>query len=79
MDDYAGRLLAERYRLPLPPSDEYELREARAYDTASGQEVLVRQVPLPEVVDAEVLGEPAGHVSPGGRATRAPADPAVRR
>ncbi|MDK1472819.1 serine/threonine protein kinase [Streptomyces sp. 549] len=78
MDDYAGRLLAERYRLPLPPSDEYELREARAYDTASGQEVLVRQVPLPEVVDAEVVGEPGGGLT-AGRATRAPADPAVRR
>ncbi|WP_142218610.1 protein kinase [Streptomyces puniciscabiei] len=55
MDDYAGRVLADRYRLPLPPSDEYELTEARAFDTYSGQEVLVRQVPLPEVVEAEVL------------------------
>ena len=55
MDDYAGRVLADRYRLPLPPSDEYELVETRAFDTYSGQEVLVRQVPLPEVVDAEVL------------------------
>ncbi|MFF9621964.1 protein kinase [Streptomyces griseosporeus] len=55
MDDYAGRVLADRYRLPLPPSDEYELTETRAFDTYSGQEVLVRQVPLPEVVEAEVL------------------------
>ncbi|MGW1952460.1 protein kinase [Streptomyces sp. NPDC001920] len=55
MDDYAGRVLADRYRLPLPPSDEYELTESRAFDTYSGQEVLVRQVPLPEVVEAEVL------------------------
>ncbi|SCD81264.1 hypothetical protein GA0115238_12641, partial [Streptomyces sp. di50b] len=38
---------------PLPPSDEYELTESRAFDTYSGQEVLVRQVPLPEVVEAE--------------------------
>ncbi|SCE14597.1 hypothetical protein GA0115245_12331, partial [Streptomyces sp. di188] len=53
MDDYAGRVLADRYRLPLPPSDEYELTESRAFDTYSGQEVLVRQVPLPEVVEAE--------------------------
>ena len=55
MDDYAGRVLADRYRLPLPSDDAYELAETRAFDTYSGQEVLVRQVPLPEVVDAEVL------------------------
>jgi serine/threonine protein kinase len=93
VDDYAGRVLADRYRLPLPPSDEYELTETRAFDTYSGQEVLVRQVPLPEVVEAEVLdaeGLPAGFTArergagtrrtPGGRtAGRRPADPAVRR
>ncbi|MGW5846868.1 hypothetical protein ACWFQ8_02685 [Streptomyces sp. NPDC055254] len=76
MEDYAGRILAHRYRLPLPPSDEHELVETRAFDTRSGQEVLVRQVPLPEVVDAELLD---GHRAPAaGR--RSPADlPAVRR
>ncbi|MFF2199155.1 protein kinase [Streptomyces sp. NPDC058145] len=91
MDDYAGRVLADRYRLPLPPSDEYELTETRAFDTYSGQEVLVRQVPLPEVVEAEVLdseGLPEGFTarergtrrSPAARtATRRPSDPAVRR
>ncbi|MFG2375962.1 protein kinase [Streptomyces sp. NPDC048504] len=91
MDDYAGRVLADRYRLPLPPSDEYELTESRAFDTYSGQEVLVRQVPLPEVVEAEVLGEdglPDGFTARdrGARrpaaartATRRPSDPAVRR
>ncbi|MEV6112265.1 protein kinase [Streptomyces sp. NPDC052109] len=91
MDDYAGRVLADRYRLPLPPSDEYELTETRAFDTYSGQEVLVRQVPLPEVVEAEVLdaeGLPEGFTARerGTRrtqdartATRRPADPAVRR
>ncbi|WP_189933462.1 protein kinase [Streptomyces aurantiogriseus] len=94
MDDYAGRVLADRYRLPLPPSDEYELTETRAFDTYSGQEVLVRQVPLPEVVEAEVLdaeGLPDGFTArergarrPAGRAglgvsTRRPADPVVRR
>ncbi|MEV0320101.1 protein kinase [Streptomyces sp. NPDC050658] len=95
MDEYAGRVLADRYRLPLPPADEYELAETRAFDTYSGQEVLVRQVPLPEVVDAEVLeldernfpdGElPEGFVSagavrrPSARTTRRPSDPAVRR
>ncbi|MFJ8634470.1 protein kinase [Streptomyces sp. NPDC093568] len=95
MDDYAGRVLADRYRLPLPPSDEYELTETRAFDTYSGQEVLVRQVPLPEVVEAEVLdaeGLPdgftardAGRRGAAGRgpaarsSTRRPSDPAVRR
>ncbi|MGF0170764.1 protein kinase [Streptomyces sp. Marseille-Q5077] len=92
MEDYAGRVLADRYRLPLPPSDEYELTETRAFDTYSGQEVLVRQVPLPEVVEAEVLdaeGLPDGFTArdargPGRRAsarssTRRPSDPAVRR
>ncbi|WP_413752924.1 protein kinase [Streptomyces sp. R-74717] len=82
MDDYAGRVLADRYRLPLPPSDEYELVVTRAFDTYSGQEVLVRQVPLPEVVDAEVLdadgpAPAAGRVT--GRAVRRSTDPAVRR
>ncbi|MET9811470.1 protein kinase [Streptomyces sp. NPDC006355] len=90
MDDYAGRVLADRYRLPLPPSDEYELTETRAFDTYSGQEVLVRQVPLPEVVEAEVLdaeGLPDGFTArdggarrPGARpGTRRPTDPVVRR
>ncbi|MFI6852164.1 protein kinase [Streptomyces sp. NPDC050416] len=90
MDDYAGRVLADRYRLPLPPSDEYELTESRAFDTYSGQEVLVRAVPLPEVVEAEVLdaeGLPDGFTArdggarrPGARAgIRRPTDPVVRR
>ncbi|MDO0912404.1 protein kinase [Streptomyces sp. DT2A-34] len=94
MDDYAGRVLADRYRLPLPPSDEYELTESRAFDTYSGQEVLVRQVPLPEVVEAEVLdaeGLPDGFTARDARewgtgrrpsarsSTRRPSDPAVRR
>ncbi|WP_149825870.1 protein kinase [Streptomyces tailanensis] len=89
MDAYAGRVLADRYRLPLPPSDEFELAETRAFDTYSGQEVLVRQVPLPEVVEAEVLdsdGLPEGYVARDGRVrrgaartTRRPTDPAVRR
>ncbi|MET9295116.1 hypothetical protein [Streptomyces sp. NPDC003077] len=68
MDEYAGRVLAERYRLPMPPSDEYDLVETRAFDTYSGQEVLVRQVPLPEVVDAEVLDAGSGPGAPGGGA-----------
>ncbi|MER6805077.1 MULTISPECIES: protein kinase domain-containing protein [Streptomyces] len=94
MEDYAGRVLADRYRLPLPPSDEYELTETRAFDTYSGQEVLVRQVPLPEVVEAEVLdaeGLPDGFTARDGGARRGfgpasaradarrPADPVVRR
>ncbi|WP_328300363.1 serine/threonine protein kinase [Streptomyces sp. NBC_00435] len=80
MEDYAGRILAERYRLPLPPSDEYELIETRAFDTRSGQEVLVRQVPLPEVVDAELLdGTRGGPAAAGGRRTVSAELPAVRR
>ncbi|MFI8171269.1 protein kinase [Streptomyces sp. NPDC085931] len=82
MDDYAGRVLADRYRLPLPPSDEYELTETRAFDTYSGQEVLVRQVPLPEVVEAEVLdaeGLPDGFTARDGQARRPGARPGVRR
>ncbi|MEU0070943.1 protein kinase [Streptomyces sp. NPDC006332] len=88
MDDYAGRVLADRYRLPLPPTDEYELTETRAFDTYSGQEVLVRQVPLPEVVEAEVLDaeglpegftarDPRGARERGGR--RTPTGGSVRR
>ncbi|MEU3372539.1 protein kinase [Streptomyces sp. NPDC006660] len=55
MDEYAGRVLADRYRLPSPADDGFDLVETRAFDTYSGQQVLVRQIPLPEVVDAEVL------------------------
>ncbi|MEK0101059.1 protein kinase, partial [Streptomyces sp. A475] len=92
MDDYAGRVLADRYRRPLSPDDAYEFAQTRAFDTYSGQEVLVRQVPLPEVVEAEVLdaeGLPDGVVpresrgrrerGDGARTTRRPADPAGRR
>ncbi|WP_433546120.1 protein kinase [Streptomyces sp. CA-294286] len=82
MDDYAGRVLAGRYRLPLPPSDEYDLVETRAFDGASGQEVLVRQVPLPEVVEAEFVDADGGpvHRRPApGRGPRRSGDPAVRR
>lgn len=82
MDDYAGRVLADRYRLPLPPSEAFELVETRAFDTYSGQEVLVRQIPLPEVVDAEVVDAEAPYGAGGGAAGRSgqgPGDPAVRR
>ncbi|MFI8503070.1 protein kinase [Streptomyces sp. NPDC085524] len=75
MEEYAGRILAHRYRLPLPPDDyaDYELVETRAFDTRSGQEVLVRQVPLPEVVDAELMDGPRPQTLPAGEL------PAVRR
>ncbi|MFH8985151.1 protein kinase [Streptomyces varsoviensis] len=84
MDDYAGRVLADRYRLPLPPSDEFELVETRAFDSYSGQEVLLRQIPLPEVVEAEVVGEEGRRHGPAagpgsGRVTQGAGDPAVRR
>ncbi|MEV0847926.1 protein kinase [Streptomyces sp. NPDC049954] len=87
MDDYAGRVLADRYRLPLSdpehPDGYAEFSESAAFDTYSGQEVLVRQIPLPETVEAEFLdtdrpGGPAAR-RPAGRATRRPADPVVRR
>lgn len=64
MDEYAGRVLADRYRLPRPPADEFELAETRAFDTYSGQEVLVRQVLLPDVVSAELTDEDAGYGGP---------------
>ncbi|MBL1065672.1 protein kinase [Streptomyces sp. 7-21] len=85
MDGYTGRLLADRYRLPKAPSEEFELVESRAFDTASGQEVLVRQVPLPEIVEAETLDAdgrprpPRPRRDVGDRATRTPDDPVVRR
>lgn len=78
MDDYAeygGRLLADRYRLPAGLLGDPELTGTVAYDTAGRQEVLLRQVPLPEVVDE--YGETPGTV--GGGATRQPADRVVRR
>ncbi|MFJ8658035.1 protein kinase [Streptomyces sp. NPDC093795] len=88
MDDYAGRVLADRYRLPLPPADvevgadAYDPAETRAFDTYSGQEVLVRRVSLPEFVDAEVVDDEGGRdgsYGGAGRATRRPAEPVVRR
>ncbi|MFJ8821753.1 protein kinase [Streptomyces sp. NPDC102467] len=81
MDEYAGRVLADRYRLPVPAPDTLEFDDSRAFDTYSGQEVLVRQVPLPEVVEAEVLdadGLPEGF-RPGAPAARVSAEPAVAR
>lgn len=81
MDEYAGRVLADRYRLPLLPGDEPEPAETRAFDTYSGQEVLVRQVPLPEVLDAEMVDEHDEGAGPGaGRASGTPAGfPEARR
>ncbi|MET7932631.1 protein kinase [Streptomyces sp. NPDC005322] len=92
MEEYAGRVLADRYRLPLPPADEYDFVETRALDTYSGQEVHLRQIPLPEVVDAEVVGEDGrlggrppgsrslnGAVAGGGAGAGVSGDPAVRR
>ncbi|MEU5605975.1 protein kinase family protein [Streptomyces lydicus] len=87
MDEYAGRVLAERYRLPVRPLGDDDFPETRAFDTYSGQEVLVRQVPLPEVVEAEVVGDGAARFAEGhpvggraaGKADRDPRDPTVRR
>ncbi|GGU88159.1 hypothetical protein GCM10010211_63160 [Streptomyces albospinus] len=79
--------------LDAPPADRFA--DTRAFDTYSGQEVLVRQVPLPEVVDAEVVGADGGRPGfaesgfadgggarsrrAGGGADRSPRDPVVRR
>nr|WP_202539427.1 protein kinase [Streptomyces sp. SID8379] len=70
--------------MPLPVADAYDVTQSwasRAFDTYSGQEVLVRQVPLPEVVEAEVLdadGLPEGF-RPGAPPTRSSAEPSVAR
>jgi serine/threonine protein kinase len=71
VDEYAGRVLADRYRLPRPPADGFELVETRAFDTYSGQEVLVRQVLLPEVVAADAYLEENGPEPLGESAVRA--------
>jgi serine/threonine protein kinase len=78
VEEYAGRVLADRYRLPRPPADEYELVETRAFDTYSGQEVLVRQVLLPEVVTAELVGDGdgSGGAEPMGDSARRALDAA---
>ncbi|TSB21529.1 hypothetical protein, partial [Streptomyces benahoarensis] len=61
VERYAGRVLAERYRLPLRPGGDDGATVLRALDTYSSQEVLLRQVPLPEVVEAEFAD-----AAPGG-------------
>ncbi|KUL49557.1 hypothetical protein ADL22_08375 [Streptomyces sp. NRRL F-4489] len=75
MDAYAGSVLAERYRLPRRPAGDGpeaadgpfpgQVAAVRAYDTYSGQRVMIRQVPLPEVVDAEVVAADGGGASGG--------------
>ncbi|MGW8379107.1 protein kinase [Streptomyces sp. ODS28] len=98
--DVAGRLLADRYRLPHPPAGTFDSGQRPdpdvvvAFDTASDQEVLVRRIPLPEVVEAEVLdpavtgsgrapsdGSPGagGDGGPGGRGVLGAAGRATRR
>ncbi|WP_307847619.1 protein kinase, partial [Streptomyces sp. F63] len=80
MEDYAGRVLADRYRLPRTAGDVFDAIETRAFDTYSGQEVLIRHIPLPETVEAEIAGTDGryGPGAPGGTAHGA-GDPAVRR
>ncbi|AUH41077.1 protein kinase [Streptomyces sp. CMB-StM0423] len=63
MDDYAGRVLADRYRLPA--AVDAEPIHTRAFDTYSGQDVLIGQVPLPEIVEAELI-EDGGGADPSG-------------
>ncbi len=77
VDDYAGRVLADRYRLPLDASAEDGADPAaagRAFDTYSGQEVRLQRIPLPDVVEGELPGHgpSAGPGDPSG-------DPVVRR
>ncbi len=78
MDEYAGRVLAGRYRLPRSPADEFEMVETRALDAYSGQEVLVRQLLLPEVVHAELDGDGpgAGGTTHGGESAQRALDAA---
>ncbi|KUJ70157.1 hypothetical protein ACZ90_06630 [Streptomyces albus subsp. albus] len=78
---YGGGLLADRYRLPQAPAEGYDQAEIRAFDTYSGQEVLLRRIPLPELVEAELVGDdPYQRDRPGrGGAARGGEDPAVRR
>ncbi|MFF9480777.1 hypothetical protein [Streptomyces sp. NPDC014733] len=85
MERYAGRMLAERYRLPLRPGGADGATVLRALDTYSAQEVLLRRLPLPEVVEAEFAdAAPGGRSGPGRagagqEAARDPRDPVVRR
>uniref|UniRef100_UPI0015F0D543 protein kinase domain-containing protein n=1 Tax=Streptomyces phytophilus TaxID=722715 RepID=UPI0015F0D543 len=79
MDDYAGRVLADRYRLPA--AVDAEPIHTRAFDTYSGQDVLIGQVPLPEIVEAELIedggaADPSGY---GGGAGRSAASVVVQR
>ncbi|MGV4923128.1 hypothetical protein K2224_04235 [Streptomyces sp. BHT-5-2] len=58
---HGGRVLADRYRLAArPAADPGPFTAVPAFDTYSGQEVLIRQVPLPEVVEAEALAPDGG-------------------
>nr|WP_202447513.1 protein tyrosine kinase [Streptomyces sp. SID5468] len=63
--------MAGRYRLPWT-SGEPEPPGIRAFDTYSGQEVLLREVPLPEVVTGEIDGRAASGDGepPGGPVAR---------
>ncbi|MEW2346678.1 protein kinase [Streptomyces sp. NPDC006684] len=77
MDDYAGRVLADRYRLPLDASAEEGAGPAaagRAFDTYSGQEVSLQRIPLPDVVEGELPGQ-----DPASGAGDPSGDPVVRR
>ncbi|TGA83677.1 protein kinase domain-containing protein, partial [Streptomyces palmae] len=79
---YAGGLLADRYRLPRHPDEAYEPVEIRAFDTYSGQEVLLRRIPLPELVEAELVGDGpyrGGRPGRGAGAAAGSEDPSVRR
>ncbi len=64
MDDYAGRVLADRYRLPA--AVDAEPIHTRAFDTYSGQDVLIGQVPLPEIVEAELIEDGGPGADPSG-------------
>ncbi|MCK7626295.1 hypothetical protein MUU72_24860 [Streptomyces sp. RS10V-4] len=90
MDEYAGPVLAERYRLPRRPAGggpkspdgpfAGQPAAVRALDGYSGQQVLIRQVPLPEVVDAEVVAaDGAGAEGAGAYGAGAYGDPADGR
>ncbi|MFF4649449.1 hypothetical protein [Streptomyces sp. NPDC001380] len=72
MPSESGRLLAGRYRLTGRPEGSGVPGRRRAVDTATGLRVVLEATPLPEVVGAELVDDPAAHPGdPAGHRARA--------